>query len=396
MSTARTSGHRPLRVLVAPDSLKGSLTAGAAARAIGRGLQHGWPALDCDLVPLADGGEGTLAALSAAWNCQLQTEAVTGPEGNPVRARWGWQLDDRIAVIELAQASGFAQVTAGRVDPFAATTRGTGELIMAALARKPTRLVVTLGGSATNDGGLGVLHALGARLKDRAGEPVTPTLAGMEQLAQVDLSLARHRLAGIQVDLVADVRNPLLGPQGAIRTYGPQKGLEAGALDRAEAAMARYAERMASQVSAMPGMPGAGAAGGVGFALAALTGQKIQPGADFVLAASNVEQSMAEVDFIVTAEGALDRQTLDGKLVSALGERARKHNKPLYVLAGRVALEPEKLDNLGICAALSITPGPTSLAESMNQAEAWLESTAHMLARLMRSTCTSDRARRVP
>ncbi|MGQ0668933.1 MAG: glycerate kinase family protein, partial [Actinomycetota bacterium] len=275
-----------MRVLVAPDKFRGTLTAAEAARAVAAGWRRARPGDDLVVVPMADGGEGTLDTLVAALDGEGQTTRVAGPLGSPVDAAYGLVRagGGLTAVVEMARASGLELVASSRRDPLRATTRGTGELILAACAHRPRRVLVCIGGSATNDGGAGMAQALGARLLDAWGEQVRPGGAALLDLATIDVTALHPSLGGVRFDVACDVDNPLTGPHGASAVYGPQKGASPSDVDLLDRALAHYAAVIHRDLGIdVRGTPGAGAAGGLGAGLIAFLGAHLRPGVDVVM-----------------------------------------------------------------------------------------------------------------
>lgn len=331
-----------MRVLVAPDKFRGTLTAPQAARAIETGWLRARPHDTVDLVPMADGGEGTLDALVAALGGESKTERVTGPLGDHVDAAYGVAGGEPggVAIVESARASGLALVPQQRRHPLRSTTRGTGELIRAALARAPERVVVCIGGSATNDGGAGMAQALGARFLAASGDPIPPGGAGLLELARIDMSPMDPRLLRIPVIVASDVDNPLTGPLGASQVYGPQKGASADdvqLLDRALGHLAAIVHR--DLAIDLRDTPGAGAAGGLGFGLMAFCGAKLRPGVEVVMEAVRFHDRLQQADLVITGEGRLDDQSLRGKVPAGVLRAAREAGVPLAVVCGRADVE---------------------------------------------------------
>lgn len=329
-----------MRVVLAVDKFKGSATADEVAGA----LAEGWLAQDPDAelvaVPVADGGDGTVAAVVAhGWTAVPAT--VTGPWGDPTEAVWARSPDRATGLVELATASGIAlSDQPGRPDDgprraLTATTTGTGELLRAALEAGCRTVVLGAGGSATTDGGAGMLQALGARLLDEAGAEVAPGLPGLEKVTHVDLAPARRLLGEAEVVLAADVDNPLCGPRGAAAVYGPQKGADPATVARADAALARWAEVLGrAGTPHLEDRPGAGAAGGVGFAaMAALDARRVS-GVGLVLDLVGLDEALEGADLVVTGEGRLDAQTLEGKAPAGVLEAARRHGLPVVAVCG--------------------------------------------------------------
>ncbi|HEX9713073.1 MAG TPA: glycerate kinase [Actinomycetota bacterium] len=321
-----------MRVVVAPDKFKGSLSAAEAAEAIARGLKAA--GADPDVCPMADGGEGTLDALVASLGGTVMGVIARGPLGIPVRAHIG-RLADGTGVVELSQASGLRLVAPEERDPMRASTYGTGELIKGALARRPHRLIVGLGGSATVDGGVGLARALGVRFLDADGHEVPPQGGGvLSRIASIDASRLDERFASIDVLVAADVLSPLLGPEGAAHVYGPQKGassVQVELLEQGLASLARVIER--DLRTSIAEVPGAGAAGGAGGMLLAL-GAALQRGADVVAEAQGLAERIAAADLVVTGEGRLDASTTAGKAPAAVAELAKAAGVPCVALVG--------------------------------------------------------------
>ncbi|HEY8393225.1 MAG TPA: glycerate kinase [Thermaerobacter sp.] len=374
-----------MRVVIAPDSFKGSLTAEQAAAAMAAGAREGWPGVETVELPLADGGEGTAAALVRATGGRWQRCRVSDPLGRPVEAAWGLLGDGKTAVIEMAAASGLTLVEPSRRDPLAASTYGTGELIRAALDRGCRRLLVAIGGSATTDGGTGMLAALGARFLDGAGRPLPPGGGPLSRLARIDLEGLDPRLRQVSIEVACDVDNPLTGPRGAAAVYAPQKGATPAMVVQLEAGLRRLADVTASLLGRdLREEPGAGAAGGLGFALLAFLGAHLRPGAELVMDAVGFDGHLAGTSLVLTGEGRTDRQTLAGKLVARVARRARARGVPVVVISGAVdpAAEAE-LRRLGAAALLAATPGPMPEADALRDAAAHLRrATAAALALL--------------
>jgi glycerate 2-kinase len=339
------------RVLLAPDKFKGTLTAAQVAEHLGTGITSVLPHASTVVAPVADGGDGTLAAAVAAGFTSVPVTA-TGPTGMPVAAAFGLRGTD--AVVELATVSGLAQLPGGDLQPLTATSRGTGELIAAALEAGARRVVVGIGGSACTDGGAGLLQALGARVTDSRGGDVAPGGAGLAAAAAVDLTRLHPGLAGAELVVACDVDNPLTGMRGAAAVYGPQKGAGPDDVEVLDLALAHWADLVAGATGAdHRAEPGAGAAGGVGFGLAVL-GATMRPGAELVFDLVGFRDLLAGSDLVVTGEGSLDAQTLHGKAPAAVAAAARDKGVPVVAVAGQVRLEPAQLAAAGIEAAYAL------------------------------------------
>jgi len=376
-----------LKILVAPASFKGSLSPAAAAEAIRRGLLRVVPAADVRMVPLADGGEGTVQALSLAAGGQMRGALVTGPLGaETVLANWITLAGGRVAVVEMAQASGLPLVPPQRRDPMVTTTAGTGEIMREALAAGVQTIIVGLGGSATVDGGLGAMRALGAILLDARGRPVPPGGRGLVALDRIDPRGIDPRLAGVEVIALADVDNPLIGPDGAAAVFGPQKGADAATvalLDRGLQNFALIARRDLRLAYDLATVPGGGAAGGLGAALVAFCRAKIVSGIDYVMEATRLREKVAWCDLVVTGEGQLDGQSRRGKACSGVARVAREVGKPVVVIVGSVRGEEEAIAGLGLDGILPATTGPMTLVQAMEGAATYLEAAGARLARLL-------------
>ena len=332
-----------MRVVVAPDKFKGSLSAAEAAEAIGRGLRAA--GADIDLAPVADGGEGTLDALVMAKGGRLMGVIARGPLGIPVRAHLG-SLTDGTGVVELAQASGLELVSESERDPMRASSQGTGELIKGALSRKPTKLIVAIGGSATIDGGTGLARALGVRFYDAAGGDVPPGGEGMQRIARIDASGLDARWSAVEVIVAADVMSPLTGPEGAARVYGPQKGATPEQIGHLERGLEALGARIEADLDVpVMDVPGAGAAGGVGAMLLGM-GATLRSGADVVLEAIELAARIKGADLVVTGEGRLDESTMAGKGPMAVAALARAAEVPCVALVGEATARPDEFDEI--------------------------------------------------
>ncbi|HCV76854.1 glycerate kinase [Pseudomonas oryzihabitans] len=372
-----------MKIVIAPDSFKESLSAAGVASALARGLRQALPTAEIRECPLGDGGEGTLDAVLAATGGEVREVRVTGPLGEPVTARWGWLAEQRTAFVEMASASGLELVPRARRDVRVATSHGTGELLRAALDAGAERLVLAIGGSATNDGGAGVLQALGVRLLDGQGQALAPGGAALASLASLDLTDLHPRLAAVEVVIAADVDNPLCGPQGASQIFGPQKGASPEQVRELDAALAHFATVTAATLGRdVSEQPGAGAAGGVGFAALAFLQATFRPGIEVVAELVGLEEALQGADLAVTGEGRLDGQTLRGKTPAGVLRLAQRHGVSVVAVAGSLGEGYDALYQQGLAAAFSLVPGPLSLEEALAQAEVLLERTARDIGRL--------------
>lgn len=369
-----------MRIVCAPDSFKECLDARAVAEAMARGWRSVHPQAECICVPMADGGEGTLAALLAGGG-ERRLARVEGPLGEPVEAAWGL-LADGGAVIEMATASGLALVPVGRRDALRASSFGVGQLIRAALDAGARRILLTLGGSACNDAGAGLLQALGARLRDAGGGELVRGGAALSHLAHIDLSGLDARLAGVTLQAAVDVDNPLCGAQGASVVFGPQKGASRADVERLDAALAHFSRLLGAE--ALAGLPGSGAAGGLGFALRAVLGAELRPGVELVAEQLGLAGRIAGADLVLTGEGRLDGQTLRGKTPLGVLRLARAAGVPCVALAGSLGEGYERLYQEGLTAAFALSEGPESLEQALACAEVRIEARSRAIARLWR------------
>jgi len=374
-----------MKIVIAPDSFKESLSAAEVAAAIAAGLGEVWPQAELLCRPMADGGEGTVEAVIAAVGGERRETLVRGPLGEPVTAHWGWIAESRSAVIEMAAASGLHRVPADRRDALRSCTYGTGELILAALEAGAGRIVLGFGGSATNDAGSGMLRALGARFEDAAGRPLPPGGAALAQVQRIDLAGLDARLAQVDFEVACDVDNPLCGPRGASQVFGPQKGATPEQVRQLDAALGRFADVCATALGRdARDNPGSGAAGGIGFAAQTFLGAAFRPGIELVAEVSGLEQAVIGADLVITGEGRIDEQTLHGKTPMGVATIAKRHGVPVVVLAGTLGEGYERLYGHGIDAAFSLAPGPISLAAALADAPLLLRRRAADIARLWR------------
>jgi glycerate 2-kinase len=363
-----------MRVVIAPDKFKGSLSAADAAAAMARGVTRACPGASIDQVPMADGGEGTVDALVAATAGSAREAVVTGPLGTPVRAKFGLSGDGRTAVIEMAAASGLVLVPNAKRNPLITTTRGTGELMLAAIAAGAKDLIVGIGGSATNDGGAGLGQALGFRLLDADGRELKPGGGDLQRLSRIDSSRRRPELNTIEVAVACDVTNPLCGPTGASAVYGPQKGADATMVETLDHNLAHFASVVERDLGvAIKDLPGSGAAGGLGGGLVAFAAGKLAPGIELVIKAVDLESRLAHTDLCLTGEGSIDGQSAFGKTAVGVARLARSLHCPVLALAGSIGPGATAVLDQGIDAYFSICPGPIELEEAVSHAAELLE-----------------------
>ncbi|MET9801004.1 glycerate kinase [Streptomyces sp. NPDC006368] len=370
------------RVLVAADKFKGSLTAVQVAERVTAGLRHVVPGLEVETLPVADGGDGTVAAAVAA-GFERREVRVTGPLGEPVTAAYA--LRDGTAVVEMAEASGLQLLPDGVFAPLTSTTYGSGELLRAALDAGARTIVFGVGGSATTDGGAGMLAALGARFLDAEGKPVGPGGGGLRDLATADLSGLDTRFRDVDLILASDVDNPLTGPKGAPAIYGPQKGASPDDVAELDAALAHFAsvlsESIGSRATELAASPGAGAAGGIGYGALVGLGASFRPGIDVMLDVLGFGPALARATLVITGEGSLDEQTLHGKAPAGVAAAARAKGIEVVAVCGRLALLPEALGRAGIRRAYALTELEPDTAKCIAEAGPLLERQAANIAR---------------
>lgn len=372
-----------MKIVIAPDSFKDSLDAAGVARAIAGGLAEAWPGAELIECPMADGGEGTLDAIVAASHGERRRQVVRGPLGQSVEAGWGWLADSRTAVIEMAQASGIQLVPQGQRDACRSSTWGTGELIAAALAAGAQRIVLAIGGSATNDGGSGMLRALGLRLFDAEGQALAEGGLALADLARIDASDLDPRLTEVCVEVAADVDNPLCGVNGASAIFGPQKGASPEQVQALDQALSHFADHCAQLLGEdLRDAPGCGAAGGMGFAAKAFMGARFRPGVEVVAELADLDTQVRGADLVITGEGRFDAQTLRGKTPMGVAKVAKRHGVPVVVLAGTLGEGYQQLYAHGIDAAFALASGPMSLEQACGDAAALLQARASDIARL--------------
>ncbi len=363
-----------MRVVIAPDKFKGSLTALEAAEAMARGLSRVDPSAEIDRVPMADGGEGTVAALVAATGGSYRTVTVTGPLGEPVVASFGLLGDGRTAVLEMASASGLWLVPPALRDPLRATTRGTGQLLLAALEAGARRVIVGIGGSATNDGGAGLGQALGFRLLDTHGRELEPGGGELDRLARIERTDQVAVLGSATIAVACDVTNPLCGPRGASAVYGPQKGATPEMVERLDRNLGHFADIVARDLDvAVRDIPGSGAAGGLGGGLVAFAGGRLEGGVNLVIEAVNLRERLHAADLCLTGEGALDGQSAFGKTAVGVARLAHSLRCPTLAIAGSIGPGAEAVLEQGVDAYFSICPGPVHIDEAIEKASELLE-----------------------
>ena len=363
-----------MKIVIAPQAFKESRTGLQVAKAIEIGVRRVWPDADTVLVPVADGGDGTLDTLVEISGGITNETMVTGPMGEKVNAKWGEMGDGTTAVIEMAQSSGLARVDPSDRDPRTATTFGLGELFKTAMDKGKTHFIVGIGGSATNDGGAGFAQALGAALLDEQGEELPAGGSALARLHRVDASNMDDRLKTVDIQVACDVNNPLCGDEGASAVFGPQKGATPEVVAELDTALQHFADIVRRDLGAdVATRPGAGAAGGLGAGLMAFAGATLRSGADIVLEAVQFQEKLKGADLVIVGEGMFDNSTFFDKAPAAVAKRAAKQNVPVIGVAGGLSKGFERLHSLGISAMFSIAPGPITLEEAMTRTDELLE-----------------------
>ena len=373
-----------MKVVIAPDSYKGCLSALEVAKAMERGVLSVFPSAEVRKIPIADGGEGTVAALVMATNGQLRQTEVTDPLGNKIIAHWGVLGDGRTAVIEMAAASGLPLVPKEKRDPRVTTTYGTGELIKAALAEGLAKIIIGIGGSATNDGGTGMARALGVRFLDAAGQEVAAGGGSLAEICQIDTTGLDPRLKNTEIVVACDVDNPLCGTRGASAVFGPQKGATPEMVQQLDAGLAKYAS-CARQATGrdVAEKAGAGAAGGLGAGLMFFTPAQLKPGVEIVLDAVGFSDIVRDADFVITGEGRTDFQTAFGKAPVGVAKVAKTHGVPVFCISGGLGEGADDVLAQGIDAVMSICDRPLSLEECMAAGAQLIEPAAARLSRIV-------------
>tara|TARA_R110000824_G_scaffold50961_6_gene142443 strand:+ start:111705 stop:112838 length:1134 start_codon:yes stop_codon:yes gene_type:complete len=372
-----------MNVLLCPDSFKDALSAQDAAAAMVRGVKRAIPSAQVQACPLADGGEGSLDALIAATGAERRQLDVRDALGRPRKATWGWLSNQRTAFIELAEASGLQHLTADERNALHTSTFGVGELLLAALDQGAEKALLLLGGSATNDGGAGMLQALGARFLDQNDEPLPPGGAALSQLARLTLDGLDPRLAGLALEAAVDVDNPLLGVRGATAVFGPQKGASPEEVEQLDRALGHFADISAQVLGEdYRTLPGAGAAGGMGFAAKAFLNATLKPGIEMIMQQADMATLLANADLVITGEGRLDGQSLAGKTPIGVSRAAKRLNKPVIVLAGSLGDGWQACFDEGVTAAFALADGPMTLADALPRTAELLEARCENLLRL--------------
>ena len=375
-----------MKVVIAIDSLKGSLSSLSAGQAAAEGIHRVYPEAECRIFPVADGGEGTVEALAGGLGGTLRTVTVTGPLGASVEATYAI-LDGGVAVMEMSAAAGITLIPAEARDPMKTTTYGVGEMIRDAIDQGCRSFLMGIGGSATNDGGIGMLQALGFAIKDKEGKDVPLGAVGVRDATRIGVENVLPALKSCTFRIACDVTNPLCGERGCSAVYGPQKGAKAADVPVMDGWLSAYAD-LARGVfpHADKNAPGAGAAGGIGFAFLAFLRGELKSGIDLILDEIGIEAAMTDADVVLTGEGRLDAQTVMGKAPHGVAKRAKKHGKPVLGISGCVTEDARRINEGGIDAFFPIVKGACTLEEAMDVTNAYrnMADTAEQMFRLIR------------
>lgn len=375
-----------MNITIAIDSFKGSLSSMEAGQAVAEGIRRVMPSAEIRIRPLADGGEGTTEALTAGLGGELKSLTVTGPLGRPVTASYGLIRERKMAVLEMASAAGLTLISQEERNPLEATTYGIGEMIRDAIGEGCRHFLVGIGGSATNDGGTGMLSALGFQFLDSEGQPIPLGAKGLENLARISTENARPELSQCSFHIACDVTNPLCGENGCSAVYGPQKGADPEMIRQMDQWMERYGDLAARTFPAADKeAPGAGAAGGLGFAFLTFLNGSLESGVGMVLKEINLKDDIRDADLVITGEGRLDAQTVMGKAPIGVAHLAKEYGKPVIAFSGAVTREAGLCNQHGIDAFFPIMRGVVSLQEALDPGEARINAadTAEQVFRLI-------------
>ena len=361
-----------MKIVVAPDSFKGSLTAMEVSDAIEQGIREIFPEAEIIKIPMADGGEGTVQCLINAAGGEILREKVTDPLGGEVLAHYGILGDKKTAVIEMAEASGLTLVPENKRNPLITTTYGTGQLIKAALNQGCRKMIIGIGGSATNDGGAGMVQALDVRLLDKQDKEIGFGGAELMNIHHIDISQMDQRISKLEILVASDVKNPLCGHSGATRIYGPQKGATEEMMVILEEALARFAQIINKALHKdVKDIPGAGAAGGLGAGLMAFLDAKLKPGIEIIIEAVKLEEAMKDADLVITGEGKIDSQTIYGKVPVGVAKIAKKYHVPVMAIGAIIDQDAEIVHKYGIDFLVKVSDPPMSLTEHKSK-KVWL------------------------
>lgn len=374
-----------MKIVIAPDSYKESLSALEVATAIEQGFREIFPDADYVKLPVADGGEGTVEAMVAATQGGIIKVRVTGPLGENAEGFYGLSGDEQSAFIEMAAASGLEMVAPSLRNPLKTTSWGTGELIRHALDAGVKHIIIGIGGSATNDGGAGMVQALGAKLLDADGNPIGLGGGELEKLARIDISELDSRLADCRIEVACDVTNPLTGEEGASAVFGPQKGATPEMIARLDDALTHYAKIIARDLDIdVLNLEGGGAAGGMGAALYAFCGAELRQGIEIVTDALHLDKHVADADLVITGEGRIDSQTIHGKVPVGVAKVAKRYNKPVIGIAGSLTADVGVVHQHGIDAVFSVIYTVCTLEEALESAQENVRMAARNIAAVLK------------
>ncbi len=353
-----------MKIVVTPDSFKGSLTAIEVSVAIEQGIREVFPEAEVIKIPMADGGEGTVQCLVNATGGKILEEKVIGPLGDEVLAFYGILGDRKTAIVEMAAASGLTLVPENKRNPLITTTYGTGQLIKAVLNQGCRKMIIGIGGSATNDGGAGMVQALGVKLLDQEGKEVGFGGGELKKIVKIDISCMDNRLSDTKVLVASDVNNPLCGPQGASRIYGPQKGATPEIIEELDKSLSYFAELIKRDLNKeVKDIPGAGAAGGLGAGLMAFLNAELRSGIEIIIEIVKLEQNIKEADLVITGEGKIDSQTIYGKAPVGVAKIAKKYNVPVVAVAAIIEEDSRIFQSYGINTLIKVSEPPMRLSE---------------------------------
>jgi len=375
-----------MKIVIAPDSFKGNLTAMQVATAIEKGIRRVLPKANCLKVPMADGGEGTVQSLVDAMGGKYIYKNVIGPEGRPTRARYGLVADNLTAIIEMAEASGLPLVDEKNRNPMIASTYGTGELIIDAINRGAKKIIVGIGGSATNDAGAGMAQAIGVRFFDKRGKEIETLAAGgmLHRIADIDTSHIHAGIKKCKIVVASDVDNPLCGKRGASYVYGPQKGATPGMIKKLDENLLYFAKLVKKSIGIdVRKMRGAGAAGGLGAGLVAFAGAKSQSGVDIVIQATDFKTKLKNADLVITGEGRVDFQTAFGKTPAGVAKSAKKLGVPVVAIGGSLSDDASKVFEYGIDGLDSAISRDMPLDEALSGSRKFIASAAERCIRMI-------------
>lgn len=371
-----------MKILVAPDSFKESLSAADVAKAIAEGLSESISDVDIRCLPLADGGEGTVEALTSAMGGSLETVDVKDPLGRCIQSQWG--KIDNLAIIEMAAASGLELLSANERNPLITDSFGTGQVILEAIRQGANKIILGLGGSATNDGGAGLLRALGVRLLNEQGQDIGPGGGALNELHQIDFSNLHPKVKDIEFAIACDVTNPLCGDNGASAIFGPQKGANDNMVEQLDNNLRHFASLLQSRCDIdLLKEPGMGAAGGLSLGLEAVAKTKRSSGFSLISSTTGLKEHLQWADLVITGEGKTDHQSLAGKTCFGVAEQAQQQQTPCIIISGALGAGYEQLYQHGVTACFSAAPGPVTLEDAMQNAYGYLQHTARSIGRML-------------